>query len=370
MKKEIPFFDYPQLFNSSEKDLINIFQEVSGRGAFIMQQDLEEFENNLANYTDSKYAVGVANATDGLQIGLMAGGLQKGGEVIISSHTMIATASAIHFAGGVPVPVDCGKDLMIDLTSAVKEINDKTVAIMPTQLNGRTCNMDEIKEFASKYNLAIYEDAAQALGSKFKNKKAGTFGISSAISLYPAKILGCLGDGGAILTDDKDVYEKIMLLRDHGRDPDTGEVVSWGFNSRLDNLQAAFLNYFFSKYDEVISKRRYLAQLYDEGLKEIDEVYLPEPPNDGDHFDVFQNYEIQVKDRNKLKEFLFENGIGTLIQWGGKAIHQFNGIGIEKHLPFTDNIFLEILMLPLNLFIEEDDVKYVIKNIKNFYSKN
>ena len=209
-----------------------------------MQQDLEEFENNLVNYTGSKYAVGVANATDGLQIGLMAGGLKEGGEVIISSHTMIATASAIHFAGGVPVPVDCGKDLMIDLTSAAKEINDKTVAIMPTQLNGRTCNMDEIKEFANKYNLAIYEDA-QALGSKFKNKQAGTFGISSAISLYPAKILGCLGDGGAILTDDKDVYEKIMLLRDHRRDPDTGEVVSWGFNSRLDNLQAAFLNYFF-----------------------------------------------------------------------------------------------------------------------------
>ena len=134
-----------------------------------MQQDLEEFENNLVNYTGSKY-VGVANATDGLQIGLMAGGLKEGGEVI-SSHTMIATASAIHFAGGVPVPVDCGKDLMIDLTSAAKEINEQTVAIMPTQLNGRTCNMDEIKEFANKHNLAIYEDAAQALGSKFKINK-------------------------------------------------------------------------------------------------------------------------------------------------------------------------------------------------------
>jgi dTDP-4-amino-4,6-dideoxygalactose transaminase len=335
-----------------------------------MQQDLEEFENALAKYTGSKYAVGVANATDGLQIGLMAGGLKKGGEVIISSHTMIATASAIHFAGGVPVPVDCGKDLMIDLSSAAKEINSNTVAIMPTQLNGRTCNMDEIIKFAKKHKLCIYEDAAQALGSKFKDRKAGTFGISSAISLYPAKILGCLGDGGAILTDDKDVYERTMLLRDHGRDPDSGEVVSWGFNSRLDNIQAAFLNYFFSKYDEVILRRRYLAKLYDEGLKELDEIYLPEPPNDGHHFDVFQNYEVQVKDRNKLKEFLSENGIGTLIQWGGKAIHQFKGIGIDKHLPITDKIFSEILMLPLNLFITEDDVKYVIENIKNFYSKN
>ena len=230
--------------------------------------------------------------------------------------------------------------------------------------------MDEIMHFASKNNLSIYEDAAQALGSKFKNKHAGTFGIASAISLYPAKILGCLGDGGAILTNDSDVYERIMLLRDHGRDPNSGEVISWGFNSRLDNLQAAFLNYFFSKYDEVILKRRYFAQLYDEGLKEIEEIYLPEPPNDGDHFDVFQNYEIQAKNRDELREFLLKNGIGTLIQWGGKAIHQFKGIGMEKNLPVTDKIFSEILMLPLNLFISENDLKYIIDKIKNFYVKN
>tara|TARA_B100001559_G_scaffold137481_1_gene115460 strand:+ start:48373 stop:49485 length:1113 start_codon:yes stop_codon:yes gene_type:complete len=370
MSKKIPFFDYPQLFKSHEKELSSVFKDVGKRGAFIMQKDLEEFESNISKYTGARHAIGVANATDGLQICLMAGGLINQGEVLISSHTMIATASAIHYAGGIPVPVECGKDLMIDINSAKEALTDKTIAIMPTQLNGRTCDMDEILNFAKKHNLMIFEDAAQALGSKFKNKHAGTFGIASAISLYPAKILGCLGDGGIILTDDSQVYEKILLLRDHGRDSKSGEVISWGFNSRLDNIQAAFLNYFFSKYEEVVSKRRYIASLYDEGLREIDEICLPEPPNNGDHFDVFQNYEIQAKDRNNLIDFLSQKGIGTLIQWGGKAIHQFKGIGIEKDLPITDRIFSEILMLPLNLFISEDDVKYIINNVKNYYSKN
>ena len=144
MLKKIPFFDYPQLFNSYENDLTNIFKDVGKRGAFIMQKDLEEFEANLANYTGAKHAIGVANATDGLQICLMAGGLINKGEVLISSHTMIATASAIHYAGGIPVPVECGKNLMLDIDSAEEALTDKTVAIMPTQLNGRTCNMDEI----------------------------------------------------------------------------------------------------------------------------------------------------------------------------------------------------------------------------------
>ena len=366
----IPFFNYPDVYESHKENILKVFDDTASKGAYILQEDLRIFESRIAEYVDSKHCLGVGNATDALQLLLLASGLEEDDEVIVSSHTMIATASAIHYAGGTPVPVECGKNLMIDISSAEKALTEKTVAIMPTQLNGRTCDMDEIMNFAIKNNLAIYEDAAQALGSKFKNKHAGTFGVASAISLYPAKILGCLGDGGAILTNDSDVYERIILLRDHGRDPNSGEVISWGFNSRLDNIQAAFLNYFFSKYDEVISKRRYFAQLYDQGLKEIEEIYLPEPPNNGDHFDVFQNYEIQAKNRDELREFLSKNGIGTLIQWGGKAIHQFKGIGMEKNLPVTDQIFSEILMLPLNLFISENDVKYIIEKIKNFYIKN
>ncbi len=233
MNKNIPFFDYPELFIQNENKLVEVFKNVGRRGAFIMQEDLKHFEATLAEYTGSKYALGVANATDGLQIALMAGNVKRGGEVILSSHTMVATASAIFFAGGIPVPVEIGKDLMIDASSIEDSINENTAAIVPTHINGRTCNMENILKLADKYSLSVYEDAAQALGSKFKDKSAGTFGIASAISFYPAKVLGCLGDGGAVLTNDEDIYRKMELLRDHGRDPESGEVVRWGFNTRL-----------------------------------------------------------------------------------------------------------------------------------------
>lgn len=363
----IPFFNYPDLYLKQEKKLIEIFSDVGSRGAFIMQQDLEEFEEKIANYTGSKFALGVANATDGLQIAMMAGGLKEGSEVIISSHTMIATASAIHFAGGIPVPVEAGRDLMINPDSIEDAINENTAAIMPTQLNGRTCNMDRIMEIAEKYSLDIYEDAAQALGSKFKNKSAGTFGKASAISLYPAKLLGCLGDGGIVLTDDMEIYERLCLLRDHGRDPKNGEVRSWGLNTRLDNMQAAFLNFFLSDYQNTISRRRYIASLYNEGLSSIDEIQLPMPPDDGDHFDVFQNYEIQAHRRDELKVFLSKKGIGSLVQWSGKAVHQFQELNFSVNLPKTDKLFTEILMIPLNMSISDEEVAFVVETIKEFY---
>lgn len=346
---------------------MNIFEDVGKRGAFIMQRDLVEFEEKLADYTGSKYALGVANATDGLQIALMAKEMPKGGEILISSHTMMATASSIHYAGFIPVPVEAGSDLMMDVGAIESSITDKTIAVMPTQLNGRTCDMDAISILADQYGLNIFEDAAQALGSKFKGKTAGTFGVASAISFYPAKVLGCLGDGGGVLTNDADVYEKLLLLRDHGRDIATGEVVSWGFNTRLDNLQAAFLNYFMDSYDEVVERRRYLADLYDNGLKDIEELVLPEPPNEGDHFDIFQNYEIQAQNRDELKVYLAENGIGTLIQWSGIAIHQLEHLGFDQDLPGTDKLFKEILMIPINMFVSDEDVYYVINTIKDFY---
>ena len=338
----IPFFNYPDIFLKHKQELLEIFADVGSRGAFIMQKDLEEFEHRIAEYTGSKYALGVANATDGLQIGLMAGNLRQGSEVIISSHTMIATASAIHFAGGIPVPVEAGLDLMIDPDAIEDAINENTSAIMPTQLNGRTCDMDRIKNLAEKYSLDIYEDAAQALGSKFKGKSAGTFGIASAISLYPAKLLGCLGDGGIVLTDDDQVYKKLCLLRDHGRDPETGEVSAWGLNTRLDNLQAAFLNFLFSDYANVINRRRYVASLYDAGLSlQLKSFKLPIPPNEGEHFDVFQNYEIQALQRDELKAFMQKRGIGSLVQWSGKAVHQFDKLRFSEVLPKTDDLFFQ-----------------------------
>ncbi len=364
----IPFFDYPKLYLNQQNQINKVFEDVSSRGAFIMQKDLEEFEKKIAKYTNSRFAVGVANATDGLQMALMAGSDHKEGEIIISSHTMVATASAIHFSGFKPVPVEAGNDLSIDPVSLEMAINENTVGIMPTQLNGRTCDMDKINEIAGANSLEIFEDAAQALGSQYKGKFAGTFGKASAISLYPAKILGCFGDGGIVLTQDQEIYNKLLLLRDHGRDSETGDVVSWGMNSRLDNLQAGILNFFFESYDSVIERRRELASMYEEGLKDLEELVLPAPPNDGDHFDVFQNYEIRAQKRDELKSYLSDAGIGTLIQWSGKAIHQFSNLGLDYELPFTDRLFEEILMLPMNYFLKDQEIDYIVNAVKSFYS--
>ena len=368
MNKIIPFFNYSSLFNNDKKNLIDIFESVSSRGAFIMQNELDDFETSLADYTNSNHAIGVANATDALQILMMAGGIQPEDEVIFCSHTMVATASAIHFSGGKPVPVDMGYDHLIDISSIKKSITDKTKAICPTQLNGRIADMDKILEIANEYGLQIYEDAAQSLGATYNGQYAGTFGIGGCISFYPAKILGCFGDGGAILCNDDHIAANIRLMRDHGRD-ETGEIPLWGFNSRLDNLQAAFLNYFFKDYDKTIERRREIAELYNSNLKDISDLILPEAPSENNvNFDVFQNYEIQANRRDDLQSYLQENRIGTLIQWGGTPVHQFKKLGFSQNLPITDEFFKKILMLPMNLSLEDGDIDYICLKINDFYS--
>jgi dTDP-4-amino-4,6-dideoxygalactose transaminase len=367
--RKVPFFDYPRLFLDDKKELIEILEDVGSRGAYILQRDLVEFEKKLANYTNSKFAVGVGNATDGLELAWLAIGLKKGDEVIISSHTMIATASAIITAGGTPVPVDIGEDNLIDVDAVANAITKNTVGISPTQLNGRTCDMDSIISIANSNGLSVVEDAAQALGSKFKNQSAGTFGDAGSFSFFPAKVLGALGDGGGVVTNKKEIYEKVFQLHDHGRDTH-GEVQSWGRNSRLDNLQAAILNKRFDRYEKVIKRRREIASIYHEQLSVLEELNLPPAPiENGDHFDVYQNYELQAESRDLLRNYLAEVGIGTIIQWGGKGVHQWEVLGFEIRLPKTEDFFKKCLMLPMNMFISDEDVFYVCESIINFYRK-
>jgi len=356
------------VFKSKEEDFIRIFKEVGNRGAFILQKDLVEFEEGIAKFTGTNYCLGVANGTDALWLALMAAGIGKGDEVILSSHTYIATAAAIHFVGAKPVPADCKTDHMIDPESVEKLITSKTKAIMPTQLNGRCCDMDSLNLLANKYNLIIIEDAAQGLGAKFKGNGIGHYSKGATISFYPAKNLGSFGDAGAFITNDKEMYEKVMLLRDHGRN-DEGKFVMWGFNSRLDNLQAAFLNFKLSYYNDEIARRREIAQLYDDNLKDIKELLLPPPPEaSSSYFDVYQNYEIEAKKRDDLKLFLKENGIGTLIQWNGQPVHTINTLGFENIiLPYTEEMFTKCLMLPMNTSLSNEDVLYVCTQIKAFY---
>jgi dTDP-4-amino-4,6-dideoxygalactose transaminase len=371
LQRSVPFYDYRHDFLAEEEELVRIFRDTGRRGAFILQEDLARFEAALAQFTGARYALGVANATDALHLALRAVGIGRGDEVIFSSHTMAATAAAIQFTGATPVPVECGTNPgmghLLDPASAAAAITRRTRALLPTQLNGRTVNMESLAELALQHRLLVIEDAAQALGSRFRGQCAGTFGIAGAISFYPAKMLGCLGDGGAVLTSDPCTYRRLRQLRDHGRGPD-GNIVSWGLNSRLDNLQAAFLNARLARLPIAIERRRGLARLYRQRLESLDAIVLPPGP-DGDpvHFDVFQNYELEARSRDALREFLSARSIGTLLPWGGKAVHQWEALGFRVRLPGTETLFERLLLLPLNTALTDDDVHFVCDAIHAFY---
>lgn len=367
--RDVPFFNYRGAFASLGEPLWDTMRDVVGRGAFIMQRDLVDFEQAVARFLGVKHAFGVGNATDGLILCWRAAGLQPGDEVLFPSHTMVASPASVHFAGGVPIPVDIGPDHLMDAAALEEVITPRTKWLLPVHVNGRTCDMDAIGAIAKRHNLGIVEDAAQALGSRFNGKPAGTFGIAASFSLYPAKVLGCLGDGGLVVTDDDKVADRIHQLRDHGRDRD-GEVASWGMNSRLDNLQAAVLHLQFKDYDAIMVHRRTIAAEYQRLLGDVPELVLPPAPdNDPRHYDIYQNYELEAERRDELKAYLKNRGVGTLIQWGGKAVHQFPALGLKASLPVTERFFTRCLMLPMNMMVTKEDAAYVAGAVRAFYGR-
>lgn len=366
-QRSVPFFDYKKVFSEKEERYLQIVRDVMRRGAFILQQDLAEFESNLACYVGVAHAVGVGSATDALVFALRSMDIGTGDEVIFPSHTMVATPAAVVFAGGTPVPVECGSDHLIDPEAVRGAITNRTRAVMPVHLNGRTASMHALEEIAEASDLLIIEDAAQALGSRYGDRCAGSFGRAAAFSFYPAKSLACLGDGGAIVTNDDLVADRVRQYRDHGRGPD-GEVMTWGLNSRLDNLQAAILNEQLRDYDAAVAKRRALAGGYSERLGDLAEVSLPPGPDEqSPHFDIFQNYEVEAENRDALRDFLKTQGVGTLVQWGGRAVHQIKALGFQTSLPVTERLFSRCLLLPMNTTLSEKDVEYVCKSVRTFY---
>jgi dTDP-4-amino-4,6-dideoxygalactose transaminase len=364
----IPFFNYPALFRLREQEIMETLHDVLSRGAYILQKDLIEFEANIAAFLNVKNVLGVADGTNALILALRAADIGPGDEVILCSHTYIATAAAVHFAGATPVLVECGPDHMIDPQDVARAVTSKTRCIMPTQVNGRTCDMDALQAVAYRYGLLIIEDAAQALGSRFKGRAAGTFGIAGTFSFYPAKLLGCFGDGGAVITNDDGMAGRLRLLRDHGRN-EKGLVAAWGTNSRLDNIQAAILNVKLKTFPEEIVRRRAIAATYHERLSDIEDLILPPAPDaDSAHFDVYQNYELESGRRDALRAYLRENGIGSLIQWNGQAVHQCQGIGFENvNLPVTERMTSRFLMLPMHTALTDNEVAYICDTVRRFY---
>lgn len=365
--RQIPFFNYPTLFAELEHEIMSTVRDVFARGAYIMQGDLGTFEAELARYVGVRHAIGVADGTMGLLLPLLAMNLKPGDEIIVPSHTFVASAAAIHHAGGVPVLADCARDHLIDPRSVRQVMTTRTRGIMPVQLNGRTANMDTLTEIAQEHGLFILEDACQALGSKFKGRCAGTFGVAGSISFYPSKTLGCFGDGGAILTNSDEMAASVRMFRDHGRGAD-GDVAAWGYNSRLDNVQAAILNLKLKRYDAYVERRRAIASLYQSRLGDVTGLLLPPAPgSEADHFDIFQNYEIEAENRDELRAHLDSRGVKTILQWGGKVIHQFPKLGLGARLPYAERMSARFMLLPMNTALEDEEVEYICDCIREFY---
>jgi dTDP-4-amino-4,6-dideoxygalactose transaminase len=368
MDWKVRYIDYPAHYGKMRGEILDTIDTTLTRGDVMLRQQLKDFETNLAAFVGTRYAVGVSNCTDAMHLSLRAAGIGPGDEVITVSHTMVATAAAIHHAGAMPVLVDIGDDHNMDVGSLETAITPRTKAIMPVHLNGRVCDMGRLMALAGEHGLLVIEDAAQALGASFQDTRAGAFGLAGCFSFYPAKLLGAFGDGGAVVTDSQDMAEKVALLRDHGRLPG-GEVSGWAFNCRLDNIHAAILDLKLKRLPGWIQRRQEIARIYHHGFSGVPQLHLPSPPlEEGPHIDVFQNYEIEAKDRDALRGHLAERGVETMTPWGGKGVHQFQALGLTHHsLPRTERMFERVLMLPMHPDLSDEQVEYVIETVRGFY---
>lgn len=371
MSVKVPFFDWAGYYRERAGEFARIMDETASRGGFILQKDVEEFEQGLAAFIGVKHVIGLSDATNAMTLGLRAAGLEPGSEVIIPSHCFIAAAQAVHFAGGVNVPVELTEDdWLVDPAAIEAAITPRTRAILPVHVNGRTAKMDAIMDIAERHGLDVFEDSAQAAGAKLNGRGAGAIGRWGVYSFYPSKTLGCFGDAGALVTNDDEIAERVRAMRNHGANRDKvipADVEIWGTNSRLDNIQAAILNYKLGYYGEAIARRREIAAHYHAAFVGIDALRLPPPPDDGAYFDIFQNYELCTERRDALRKHLAERDIGTIVQWGGVAIHQFRGLGFTGELPKTERFFRESLLLPMNHILTDEQVDHVIASVVQFF---
>ncbi len=366
MRYKVPFVNYPLQYFSLKKEIDRAIFHTLKNGDLILREDVETFEKSLAKFLGVKYAVGLNSGTDALIFSLMAAGIKEGDEVITVSHTFFASIEAIHHCKAKPILIDVNDDFLMDENKLEKAINRKTKAILPVHLNGFCCNMEKIMKIARKHKLLVIEDAAQALGAKYKGKKAGSFGITGCFSFYPAKCLGCFGDGGAIVTNSLKIAEKIKLLRDHGQKTKKN-IVCYGFTSRLDNIQAAVLNVKIKYLPTYIKRRREIAGIYSNGLSNIKEIKAPLARKE--YFDTYQNYVIRVEKRNKLFIFLKKKGVETLIK-DPIPNHLQKGLNLNKFsLPKTEEFAKQIISLPMYPELKNSQIDYVIKCLKEFYGK-
>lgn len=354
-KSNAPFFE----------DLRRSFDATLTGGWYVLGKEVESFESRFASYCGSEHCVGVASGLDALELCLRVFRFKPGSEVIVPSNTYIATILAILRCGLTPVLVEPDiRTYNIDPDRIEHAITSRTVAIMPVHLYGKTCQMDAISAIARQKDLKVVEDAAQAHGARFKETRAGAFGDCNAFSFYPTKNLGALGDAGAVTTSDPDLAGAIRVLRNYGSKVKYyNEEV--GCNSRLDEIQAGFLNVKLGTLDSINEHKRELAAAY---LRLLSDAVV-KPIVEKDHYDVFHIFNIRHPKRDELKSFLLDRAIKTEIHYPVPPRRQaaMQGLLGNTETPIADEIHATTLSLPISSFHTLDDVEFVSRAINEFH---
>lgn len=362
---KIPYIDLQIQHRKLKKELTQAFESVLESSDFILSHEVTTFEESLADYCGTKYTLGLNSGTDALFLSLKALGIGPGDEVLLPPNTFLATASSIIATGAIPVFVDVLENYMIDPAKIEEKITPRTRAIIVVHLTGKSVDFDPIIEITQRYNLFLLEDAAQAIGAEYKGKRVGSFGIAAALSLHPVKTLNACGDGGALMTNSDKLAEDIKQLRNIGL-KNRNEFDLWGYNSRLDSMQAALLNVKLPYLDEWNAQRRENALFYTEHLKN---VFAFVPEEEAHEKQVYHTYMIQHPKRDELQQYLEERGIGTRIHYP-IPIHLQKGaapLGYQRgDFPVCERIVDTMLSLPIHQYLRREELEYIVETVLNF----
>lgn len=365
---KIPFATFEPMHNEIRKELDKAYHRVMDNSYFIQGKECKLFEEEFAAYCGADYCVGVATGLDAIYLILKAMGIGKNDEVIVPSNTYIATALAVSYVGATPIFVEPTIETYnIDVTRIEEKITKDTKAIIAVHLQGRAADMDTINKIAKKYNLKVIEDAAQAHGVMYKGKRIGTLSDAAAFSFYPGKNLGALGDGGCITTNDKQIADVVRALGNYGSDYKYHHIYQ-GTNSRLDEMQAAFLRVKLPQLDKWNDARKTIAERY---LKGITNPLIKLPlPISGEYDHIYHVFVIRCDRRDELEAYLNENGIGTVKHYP-IPIHlqkAYEGLGIaEGELPIAEEISKTVISIPMYYGMTDEEIDYVIEKLNLFH---
>ncbi len=363
----IPFVSIGKQFEPLKEEFIRVFEEIGVSGQYIMGEALEDFENEIADYCETKYALGLANGSDALFLALKAMNIGEGDEVITCPNSFIASAWVIESTKAKTVFVDCSEDYNIDVNKIEDAITPRTKAIIPVHLTGRPADMDEINRIAERNGLKVVEDSAQAIGAKYKGKRVGGLGDAAGFSLHPLKNLGVIGDGGVFTTNDQYLYNTVKKLRNHGL-KNRDECELWGFNSRLDALQARIASIKLKHLDNWNNRFREIADIYRKNLSDL--VITPVDLNHEEP--VYHNFVIRVEAeiRDKLMEFMLSKGVETKIHYPIPIHLQECSKNLSYKVgdfPKTESYAKEMISLPIYPELNDSEIEIVIKTLKDFF---